>query len=235
MYVADDRTNGNGGIQKWTFNGSIWSLGYTMAPNATTGCRGLSGYVDNGIVTLFATTAVTSTTTTTVVTVTDTGVASAFTTLVTNATNTAIRDVQYVRTPSSLTYSGTSCATSVGIPTVGIGGGNPVLGNANFAFTAGNALANFFVMFLLKGGTVSPFGITLPGAPACALIYVLPDVLLLSASDALGAASTPVPIPASNSLAGVTLAAQVAAFDPTLVGFDIQIGTSVALQVVVGN
>ena len=235
VYVADDRLTGVGGIQKWTLSAGVWSLAYTLAPNATTGCRGLSGYVDNGVTTLFATTAVTSAAVTTVVTVTDTGAASSFTTLVTNATNTALRDVQYVRTPSSQTYSGTSCATSVGIPTVGTAGGNAVIGNANFAFTAGNALPNFFVMFLLKGGTVSPFGIPLPGAPACALVYVLPDVLLLSSTDALGAASSPLPIPASNALAGATLAAQVAAFDPTLVGFDILIGTSNALQVVVGN
>lgn len=235
LYVADDRVNGSGGIQKWTLAAGVWTLAYTLAPNATTGCRGLSGFVDNGVVTLFATTAVTAATTTTVVAVTDTGPGAVFTTLVTNAANTALRDVQYVRTPTRQTYSGTACATSVGIPTVGTGGGSALLGNTNFAFTAGNALPNFFVMFLLKGGVVSPFGIPLPGAPACALVYVLPDVLLLTGSDALGNASTPLPIPASNALAGATLAAQVAAFDPTLVGFDILVGTSNALQVVVGN
>ena len=28
IYVADDRTDGNGGVQKWTYNGSSWSLAY---------------------------------------------------------------------------------------------------------------------------------------------------------------------------------------------------------------
>jgi hypothetical protein len=234
LYVADDRTNGSGGIQKWTFSGT-WSLAYTLAANATTGCRGLSGYVQGGVATLFATIATGVGTNTAVVTVTDTGVGSTFTTLVPNPTNTAFRDVQFVRTPASLVHSGTACANSNGTPTVGTSGGAPVTGNANFAVTAGNCGANQFLMFLLYGGLVSPIGFPVPGTPACVEIYFLPDLLLFTLADGVGAASTPIPLPNSASLGGLKLGAQVAAFDPSLVGFDIPIGTSNALQITLGN
>ncbi len=232
LYVADDRTNGSGGIQKWTFSGSTWSLAYTLAPNATTGCRGLSGYVNSGVTTLFAST---SAALSEIVTVTDTGLGSAFTTLVTAAANTAFRDVQFVRTPSALVHSGTACANNNGTPTVGTSGGAPVTGNTNFAVTAGNCGAGQFVMFLLYGGPVSPIGFPVPGTPACVQVYFLPDLLLLTVSDGAGAAATPIPLPNSSSLGGLLLGAQVAAFDLSLVGFDIPIGTSNALQITVGN
>ncbi|MBL8756197.1 MAG: hypothetical protein JNK15_23080 [Planctomycetes bacterium] len=232
LYVADDRTNGNGGIQKWTWNGSAWVLAYTLAPNATTGCRGLSGHVQGGVATLFATT---TSALAEVVSVVDAGSGSPFTTLVTAATNTAFRDVQFVRTPSNLVHSGVACANNNGTPTVGTAGGQPVTGNANFAVTAGNCGANQFAMFLLHGGPVSPIGFPVPGTPACVQIYFLPDLLLFTLADGAGAATTPIPLPNSASLGGLLLAAQVAAFDLSLVGFDIPVGTSDALQITVGN
>ena len=42
-WVCDDRTSGgNGGLQKWTLSGGIWSLQYTIAQSATIGARGLA-------------------------------------------------------------------------------------------------------------------------------------------------------------------------------------------------
>lgn len=38
-YVSDDRTNGQGGIYKWTLSGSVWSPVDTLKPTATTGTR----------------------------------------------------------------------------------------------------------------------------------------------------------------------------------------------------
>jgi hypothetical protein len=69
LYVADDRTfnsttstgSVNGGLQKWTFDGSNWSLAYTKNIDTTNeaidyGLRGLTGSVDLfGNVTLFGT------------------------------------------------------------------------------------------------------------------------------------------------------------------------------------
>jgi hypothetical protein len=62
LYVADDRTTASGGLEKWTFDGSAWSLVYTKNIDTTNdaidnGIRGLSGSVDAvGNVVLFATT-----------------------------------------------------------------------------------------------------------------------------------------------------------------------------------
>lgn len=234
LYVADDRLTG-GGILKWTQSGGTWTLQYTLAPAASTGCRGLTGYVENGVVTLFATTAVSAASSTTVVTVTDTGPAAVFTTIVTNATDTVIRDVQFVRTPASVTFSGTGCATSVGVRVLGTAGGAPVTGNLAFQLTASNTPTPSFVLFALKVGQVSPVGFPVPGTPACVLLYVLPDVLLAELASPTGTAATALPIPANSSLGGAELAVQVATFDFTLVGFDLPIGTTNAMQIVIGN
>jgi hypothetical protein len=230
LYVADDRTSAAGGIQKWTLVAGTWTLQYTLQAAANVGCRGLSGRVDGGVATLFATT-----TNNLIVTVADTGAGATFTTLVTAATDTALRDVQFVRHPASVTFSGTACPTSTGTPTVGTAGGAPVIGNGAFAITAGNSGPSTIVVFVLDAGPVQPVGIPVPGAPACALLYVLPTVLLAAITDANGAATSPLPLPLESALGGATLGAQVAAFDATLTGFGLPIGTSDALQLVVGN
>jgi hypothetical protein len=58
LYFADDRGTGNGGLEKWSFNGTSWVQVYNhpIAAHANAGLKGLSGYVNNGNVTLFATT-----------------------------------------------------------------------------------------------------------------------------------------------------------------------------------
>jgi hypothetical protein len=61
LYVADDRTSASGGLQKWTFDGSNWSLAYTKNIDTTNdtfdnGLRGLTGSVGtDGTVTMFGT------------------------------------------------------------------------------------------------------------------------------------------------------------------------------------
>jgi hypothetical protein len=97
VYVADDRTTSAGGIQKWTFNGTTWSLQYTLHPAAGIGCRGLTGVVQSGVVTLYGTTAVTSANL--IVAVTDTGSGSTFSTVATAATNEGFRGIRWIRTP----------------------------------------------------------------------------------------------------------------------------------------
>ena len=58
LYIADDRaTASGGGIQKWTFDGTTWSLAATLSSGLSTGVRGLAGYRQaNGSISLFATT-----------------------------------------------------------------------------------------------------------------------------------------------------------------------------------
>lgn len=57
VYVADDRTNGAGGIQKWTLNGGTWSIADTLVVGAATiGARGLAVNWSGTYPMLFATT-----------------------------------------------------------------------------------------------------------------------------------------------------------------------------------
>jgi hypothetical protein len=231
LYVADDRTNGSGGIQKWSFNGTTWTLAYTLANSATTGCRGLSGFVANGTATLFATT-----TNNLLVKVTDLGAGplSPFTQLAAGVTNTAMRGVRFVRTPASLTLSGTPCATSAGVPGIFVSG-LPIVGNANFAIVGDNAPPATVVMYSLKLGAPLGFGIPVPGTPPCIGVYVLPDVLLTEFADVQGFSSTALPIPNDLSLTGTVLSAQAFPFDLTLVGFALPIGSTEAIEFTIGN
>lgn len=229
LYVADDRTSGAGGIQKWALSGGTWSLQYTLAAATNAGCRGLSGFVENGVATLFATT-----TNNLMVSVVDTGAGSLFTTLVTGAANTALRGVQYVRRPASLVYTGTNCANNNGTPTVATNGA-PVIASPNFAITGASAGPLSFVIFALSATAPLPIGLPIPNAPACAVLWVNPDLLLGGFADGAGNASTPLPIPASSSLGGTVLGAQFVAFDLSLTGFFLPIGTSNALQITIGN
>ncbi|CAN5627544.1 hypothetical protein BH11PLA2_BH11PLA2_50020 [soil metagenome] len=46
FYVADSQTNGNGGIQRWAWNGTVWNNDYTIAVGGAFGVRGLAGRRD---------------------------------------------------------------------------------------------------------------------------------------------------------------------------------------------
>jgi hypothetical protein len=98
LYVADDGNAANGGgIQKWTFDGTTWSLAYTLLNNGatTTSTRGLTGYVNGlGQAVLFATT--NQSNANQLITVTDTGALATASVLATAATNTAFRGVAYI-------------------------------------------------------------------------------------------------------------------------------------------
>ena len=100
LYVADDLV-ASGGIQKWTFSGTTWTLQYTLRPSTTTACRGLVGELVAGNVVLFATT-----TDSKLVRVTDTGSGSTFTQVAGAGTYMAFRDVQIFPEPSSLLLLG---------------------------------------------------------------------------------------------------------------------------------
>ncbi len=130
IYVADDRTSGgNGGIQRWNFDGTAWSLAYTLSPSLTTGIRGLTGSLQGTEPVLFGVT-----TTSSIVTVTDTGAGSVFTTLIASApSNTVFRGIAFAPDPFpavSLSVSsnvGTEAAASA--ITVTATASKPVIGN----------------------------------------------------------------------------------------------------------
>lgn len=228
-YVADDRTSGGaGGIQKWTETGGLWSLQYTFSLSATVGARGLTGVVENGVATLFATT-----TNNQLITVTDSGAGSTVTSLVAATTNTAFRGVRYVRQPWSFGSTGAASPTTLGDPTLTTAGGRPVVGNAGFQFVAGNLVPGGFGFLLLGiGGFAAP--VTVPGAPATAEIYVNPLASILLLADLVGAADYSLPLPQSNGLAGLPLPSQLIAFDPAM-AFPIPLGTSAGLLVTIGQ
>ncbi|MBX3463908.1 MAG: hypothetical protein KF830_12120 [Planctomycetes bacterium] len=233
LYVADDRSAANGGgIQKFTESNGTWTLQYTMAPG--NGCRGLTGFVNGSVATLFATTAHSVPQ---LVTIVDTDVGpTSFTTLKVSDPNTAIRGVQFVRFPSGVTFGGVGCATSVGIPTIGTSGGLPVSGNANFAVTLGNAPGPTLFLTAFQIGLLSPIGFHLPGSIPCSQVYVLPDILWNGFTDGAGTASIPVPwTPPDVSLGGLPVAVQHAVFDFSFPGLDLPFATSVGMQLVVGN
>ncbi len=110
IYVADDRTNGSGGVQKWTLSGT-WTLAYTHTASATTGCRGLTVDWSGTNPVIYATS-----TDNKIQSVTDAGSAGTLTTIATGATNTAIRGIAF--SPyASITFSdGSSYAPSAGTP-----------------------------------------------------------------------------------------------------------------------
>jgi hypothetical protein len=90
-YIADDRTNGSGGIQKWTStDGTTWTLAYTLSVGASFGARGLTVDWSGTTPTLYATT-----TNSKLVSISDTGSGATATDLVTAGTNTTFRGVSF--------------------------------------------------------------------------------------------------------------------------------------------
>lgn len=229
VYVADDRTTSGGGIQKWTATGGVWNLQYVFTPGVGVGCRGLSGYVANGVATLFATT-----TTNGIVKVVDTGAAATVTPLAIGAANTALRGIRWIRTPASVVNSGAGCGTTVGTPLLTTNGA-PLAGNAGFELSAYNTPPNALALFSVKLGDVLPVGLPVPGTPPCVQAYVLPDALAAVLADPFGAAVQPLPIPAGVALGGTRVAVQAFVLDFGLTGFALPLGQSDAMQIVVGN
>ncbi len=141
IYVADDRTNGKGGVQKWTYSGSVWSLAYLLAPGATTGATGL--VVDwtgsNPVI-------YTTTTDTNLVKVTDAGFGSPFTTLVPKATNKYLHGVAFTPIPFISFTNGTSYTPPAGTP------------NSN-----DNPIGRFQLAGNIAGGKLTQAVITLSG------------------------------------------------------------------------
>ena len=94
LYIADDRTDGNGGVQRWRLSGTTWMLEGTLTVSTTLGCRGLAAFRNGTNTVIIAST--TETTANRVVTFTDNGGATTgitATPIATAAANTAFRGV----------------------------------------------------------------------------------------------------------------------------------------------
>ncbi|HEX4481593.1 MAG TPA: hypothetical protein VH082_12330 [Rudaea sp.] len=102
VYVADDRaTASGGGIQKWSWNGTTWSLQKTFTSGITTGVRGLAAEVVAGKAVIYATT--TEVTQNKLVKLIDDGSASpAMSIIATASANTVYRGVAMAWVPPLL-------------------------------------------------------------------------------------------------------------------------------------
>lgn len=97
LYVADDRTLPNGGVQKWTQSGGLWTLTATFNNGLTAGVRGLTLTTNGSNQPLIYCT--TADSLSKLVSLTDDGTASpAFNILATTAANTAWRGIAFVPT-----------------------------------------------------------------------------------------------------------------------------------------
>lgn len=93
LYLADDRSIASGGgVQKWTFDGTTWTLAATYTTGLTTGLRGLAAIQTGNSITLVGSTSDTSLNK--LVSGVDDGVnAPTFTVIATSPTNTLYRGV----------------------------------------------------------------------------------------------------------------------------------------------
>jgi hypothetical protein len=90
-YLADDTLKGSGGIQRWDFNGGAWAMTYAFTSLTNVGARGVAVDFSGAHPVIYATTAENSTNR--LVSITDTGAASAVTTLATAGVNQLFRGV----------------------------------------------------------------------------------------------------------------------------------------------
>ena len=186
LYVADDRASlSAGGIYKYTLVAGTWTLQYTLNPAATTGCRGLTGVNNGGIVTLYATSTLGSTNV--LFEVLDLGATSTFNPIATAPTNTVFRGVRYIAGSPFVSRIRHGCGptsfTSVGDASIG----------TTFTSTVGNTTGIPFVGY---GFAVFP-------APVCATCTLGHEwaVVLFGANSVFG-------IPNNSAFVGVTIGIQ---------------------------
>jgi hypothetical protein len=103
-YIADDRTAASGGgIQRWDFNGTSWSLSYTLGVGNSVGARGLAVDFLGGNTIIYATTSEGSGNR--LVSILDAGAGSPFATLATAPGNEIFRGLDFVTVPEPSTYA----------------------------------------------------------------------------------------------------------------------------------
>jgi hypothetical protein len=90
-YVADDTLTGKGGVQRWDYNGSAWTMSYAFAGITNIGAHGVAVDFSGAHPVIYATTAEASTNR--LVSITDTGAAATVTTLATAGGDQVFRGV----------------------------------------------------------------------------------------------------------------------------------------------
>ncbi|WP_239123308.1 ExeM/NucH family extracellular endonuclease [Rhizocola hellebori] len=163
LYVADDSGTPNGGILKFSFDGSTWTARGSLRPNGS-GARGLTAAVTGSSATLFATTSATAAQ---LVRIEDTAafdatISATATTLATASANTALRGVAFAPT------STTTAPIITGQPqdtTVPLGG---------TATLSVNASGTGPLTYQWYAGTAGDIGNPIPGATSAS--YTTPPL-----------------------------------------------------------
>ncbi|MBV1854512.1 ExeM/NucH family extracellular endonuclease [Catellatospora sp. NEAU-YM18] len=196
LYVADDSASPNGGIAKYSFNGSAWTARGNFRPSGS-GARGITGSVTGATATLFATTNAGSAQ---LVKVEDTAaydapISATAVVLQTAATNTALRGVAFAPAggsvpttpaittqPQDMTISSGATATLTAAATgtgplnyqwyAGTSGdtSTPVGTGASYTTPALSSTATYWVRVTGPGGQVDSVTATVtvnPVTPAC--------------------------------------------------------------------
>ena len=167
LYVADSGDPkagglGDGGLQKWTFNGSEWVLDYTLsdglnlvadtATSGTTGLIGLTGTVVGGEVYLYATNSTLGDLDQTylygiedTLSATTAPTDETFVTLVTAAADTNIRGVSFAPTASATSVTSASVASGI------ISSGGTITSGSTLTVLSGGTAED---TVLLSGGTL---------------------------------------------------------------------------------
>lgn len=232
-YVCDDRSAAaGGGIQKWVRTGGTWSIAYTLSPGGTS-VRAISGAIDGGVVTLYATT--TTTSGNAIVSIVDSGAGSTFNTLATAPANTVLRGLRILRPRGSVVTAGLgSPATNNLVPTISAIGG-PSIGNAGFGIATTNCPAFTLAAVIIKVGPLRP-GYSLLGAPpACQLYVSLPEDILAGAfTDAAGATQYLLPLPNDPYFVGLRVGCQWLVVD-TAIPFTLPVASSQGLEFLIGS
>ncbi len=110
LYVADD-SSPNRGLQKWELQSGTWvkTMTFSAGLDASFGLYSITGTTDgSGNTVIFASGYSSGTSASKIYAITDTGAASTFTTVITNANNTRLRGVEFapIPTPGSLALLG---------------------------------------------------------------------------------------------------------------------------------
>lgn len=183
LYVADDSANGTGGIQKWAQSGGAWTLQYTLSLSATSGCRGLSGFTQNGTTTLYATSVTSGATA--IVSVVDTGPTSVVNSIVPAPTNTRFAGLRYFGPTGNWQRYPDSCGLA-GIKATGNGQigtdvitqvtgpqALPLVGYGTVRIGAPFCNCTIGHEFLIIAGPTQTHTLSLPNSPAAVGVQIL--------------------------------------------------------------
>ena len=202
LYVADDNAVNStiGGINKWTRDPvtGAWSRQYRLqlgGAGAQTAARSLTGVVQNGVTTLYATCNTANVATTTLASVVDTGPNSTVTALITSPANTAFRGLRLLTKPSTATRFPAACGTT----------GIKFHGNAEIGTDVRTTVLNP-VGFPFVGYGLTQIG--LPALPGCGCIIGHDFTLLFSTPLPPAAASHTLSIPNAPGVIGLPILVQ---------------------------